>query len=141
MTNTERKASDLQSILSFLPFLLGYINRPLCFSHCNWPRLVVIFHGRRTSFRRDFLSRCNTTSVRDISRIKKGSRRSVFEDAFRFEQKTVKWYAIVSLFLSLFLFPSSRGLEIKRETKRNREGGEGNVWRRDIVAWHRFLSR
>lgn len=136
MTNTERKASDLQSILSFLPFLLGYINRPLCFSHCNWPRLVVIFHGRRTSFRRDFLSRCNTTSTRH--RIKKGSHRSVFEDAFRFEQKRLNG---MPSSLSLFLFPSSRGLEIKRETKRNREGGEGNVWRRDIVARHRFLSR
>lgn len=131
MTNTERKASDLQSILSFLPFLLGYINRPLCFSHCNWPRLVVIFHGRRTSFRRDFLSRCNTTSTRH--RIKKGSHRSVFEDAFRFEQKRLNGMpSSLSLFLS---FSSLLRAVWKLNVKQSGTGRKGRETYGGAISW------
>lgn len=151
MTNTERKRNGKHPTYkaSFLLPPSSVINRPLLypFDDCNWPCLVAIFHGRRTSSA-SFLSRCNNKQwVNNISRIKGGSHRctSVFGDAFHFEQKreTVKWSTVcLSLSLSHSLFPPSRGLEIKRETKRNGgEGGEGNVWRRDIVARHRFLSR
>lgn len=112
MTNTERKRNGKHPTYkaSFLLPPSSVINRPLLypFDDCNWPRLVAIFHGRRTSST-SFLSRCNNKQwVNNISRIKGGSHRctSVFGDAFHFEQKreTVKWSTVcLSLSPSLTL--------------------------------------
>lgn len=148
MTNTERKRNGKHPTYkaSFLLPPSSVINRPLLypFDDCNWPRLVAIFHVRvpPVSYRDVTISNGSTTSpgLREVhidAHLSSGMLFTLSKNA-----KRLNGPRCVSLSLSHSLFPPSRGLEIKRETKRNGgEGGEGNVWRRDIVARHRFLSR
>lgn len=148
MTNTERKRNGKHPTYkaSFLLPPSSVINRPLLypFDDCNWPRLVAIFHVRvpPVSYRDVTISNGSTTSpgLREVhidAHLSSGMLFTLSKNA-----KRLNGPRYVSLSLSHSLFPPSRGLEIKRETKRNGgEGGEGNVWRRDIVARHRFLSR
>lgn len=150
MTNTERKRNGKHPTYkaSFLLPPSSVINRPLLypFDDCNWPRLVAIFHVRvpSVSYRDVTISNGSTTSpgLREVHIDAHLSSGMLFTLSKNTKRLNGPRCVSLSLSLSHSLFPPSRGLEIKRETKRNGgEGGEGNVWRRDIVARHRFLSR